>query len=570
MIAGSSRSTDSSGVRATSWPTARLPIIRCSASAAGTDGAAAARCGAASGACSCSRSCTRRGLCRTRRPKASAEGRRNGRPGGSGPGNGWRIAEADSRVRFATLPAMPRPHPLRSLLILSLAALAFALAQTMLIPALTELAKSLNTDASGVAWTVTAYLLAAAVCTPVFGRLGDMFGKRRLLVVALGIFVAGSVLSALGTSLEVVVAGRVLQGAGGGIFPLCFGIIRDEFPRERVAGSIGLISATFGIGGGAGLILGGVITDHASYHWIFWLGAITAVLAAIATEIFVPESPVRTPGRVDFRGAFVLALGLTAPLLAIARANDWGWGSARTLGLFAIGVVILAAWVRLQRRTAEPLVDIEMLRRPPVLMTNVATLLVGFGMFGSFILIPQLAEAPTSTGYGFGLTATGAGLLMLPGALVMLVAGPLSGVLGTRYGSRLPLATGAAITSFGLLMMALAHGTEGAMIAWNLVMSIGIGLAFAAMPNLILEAVPAEETGQATGVKKLVRSVGASLGSQISAAVLAGSVVAAGLPTDEGYRDAFLVSAGVALAAAITALLIPSRRGRMAALPVHA
>ena len=171
---------------------------------------------------------------------------------------------------------MPRPHPLRSLLILSLAALAFALAQTMLIPALTELAKSLNTDASGVAWTVTAYLLAAAVSTPVFGRLGDMFGKRRLLVIALGIFVAGSVLSALGTSLEVVVAGRVLQGAGGGIFPLCFGIIRDEFPREKVGSSIGLISATFGIGGGAGLILGGLITDHVSYHWIFWLGAISA------------------------------------------------------------------------------------------------------------------------------------------------------------------------------------------------------------------------------------------------------------------------------------------------------
>jgi MFS family permease len=173
---------------------------------------------------------------------------------------------------------------MRSLFILSLSALAFALAQTMLIPALTDLARSLHTDASGVAWTITGYLLSAAVCTPIFGRLGDMFGKRRLLVVALGLFAAGSVVSALGTGLEVVVIGRVLQGAGGGIFPLCFGIIRDEFPRERVASSIGLISATFGIGGGAGLILGGLITDHASYHWIFWLGAITAVVAAIMTE----------------------------------------------------------------------------------------------------------------------------------------------------------------------------------------------------------------------------------------------------------------------------------------------
>ena len=453
---------------------------------------------------------------------------------------------------------MPRPHPLRSLLILSLAALAFALAQTMLIPALTELAKSLNTDASGVAWTVTAYLLAAAVCTPVFGRLGDMFGKRRLLVVALG------------TSLEVVVAGRVLQGAGGGIFPLCFGIIRDEFPREKVGSSIGLISATFGIGGGAGLILGGLITDHASYHWIFWLGAISAALAAVCIELFVPESPVRTPGRVDVRGAIVLGLGLTAPLLAIAKANEWGWGDTRTLGLFAVGAVILSFWVWLQRRTPEPLVDIEMLRQPTVAMTNFATILVGFGMFGSFILIPQLAEAPKSSGYGFGLDATGAGLLMVPGALVMLVAGPLSGVLGTRFGSRVPLALGAITTSVGLLLMALVHGTQLEIVVWNLVMSTGIGLAFAAMPNLILEAVTPEETGQATGVNTLVRSVGASLGAQISAAVLAGSVVAGGLPTDAGYTDAFLVSAFVALAAAITAFLIPARRGRMAAVPVHA
>ena len=233
----------------------------------------------------------------------------------------------------------------------------------------------------------------------------------------------------------------------------------------------------------------------------------------------------------------MLAIGLSAPLLAISRANEWGWGDPRTLGLFAVGIVVLSFWVWLQRRTPEPLVDIEMLRQPTVAMTNVATVLVGFGMFGSFILIPQLAEAPTSTGYGFGLDATGAGLLMVPGALVMLVAGPLSGVLGTRFGSRVPLALGAITTSFGLAMLALVHDTQAEIVVWNLVMSTGIGLAFAAMPNLIVEAVSAEETGQATGVNTLVRSVGASLGAQISAAVLAGSVVAGGLPTNAGlYR----------------------------------
>ena len=354
-----------------------------------------------------------------------------------------------------------RPHPMRSLLILSVAALAFALAQTTLIPALGELAGELHTDASGVAWTLTAYLLSAAVCTPIFGRLGDMFGKRRLLVISLGVFAAGSVVAALAHTLGLLVAGRVLQGAGGGIFPLCFAIIRDEFPREKVSSSIGLISATFGIGGGAGLIIGGVLVDGASYHWIFWLGAAMAVVAAVLTQLLIPESPNRQPGRIDVRGAAVLAVGLALPLLAIARANDWGWGSARTLGMIAAGVVILAGWVALERRTEQPLADVELLARPPVLMTNIATLLVGFGMFGSFILIPQLAEAPDSTGYGFGLDATGAGLLMLPGALVMLVAGPLAGRLVRRFGGKVPLALGAFISAVGLLLMAVDHGTPG-------------------------------------------------------------------------------------------------------------
>ena len=453
-------------------------------------------------------------------------------------------------------PTLDRPHPMRSLLILSVAALAFALAQTTLIPALGELAVALRTDASGVAWTLTGYLLSAAVCTPLFGRLGDMFGKRRLLVIALAVFAAGSVVSALAGSLGLLVAGRVLQGVGGGIFPLCFAIIRDEFPADRVSSSIGLISATFGIGGGAGLIIGGLLVDNVSYHWIFWLGAAMAVLAAVLTELLIPESPNRTPGRVDLVGAAVLGAGLVLPLLAIARANDWGWGSAQTLGLVAAGAVILAGWLRLQRRTPQPLADVELLSRPPVLMTNLATLLVGFGMFGSFILIPQLAEAPERTGYGFGLGATGAGLLMLPGALVMLVAGPLAGALVRRFGGKLPLALGAAVSAAGLLLLGLDHGTETAMIAWNIVLSIGIGLAFAAMPNLIFDAVPMAETGEATGFNTLVRSVGASLGSQVAAAILTASAIGA-LPSDDGYTAAFLVSAGVATAAALVAVLIP-------------
>jgi EmrB/QacA subfamily drug resistance transporter len=447
---------------------------------------------------------------------------------------------------------------MRSLLILGGAALAYSLAQTMLIPALGELTTQLGTDASGIAWVLTAYLRAAAVATPVAGRLGDMFGKRRMLVISLLLFGAGSTVAALGRSLELVVVGRALQGLGGGIFPLCFGIIRDEFPRERVASSIGLISAIFGIGGGAGLVAGGLIADHLSYHWIFWLGTITAALAALATHLWVPESPERTPGRIDVRGAVLLGAGLVLPLFAISRANDWGWGAPRTLGLIAAGLVVLAVWVAVERRTEQPLADIPTLLEPPVLMTNIATLLVGFGMFGSFLLIPQLAELPESTGFGFGLGATGAGLLLLPGALVMLFAGPISGALGTRFGSKLPLAMGAATTSAGLVGLGLNHGSEATVVLWAFVMSTGIGLAFAAMANLIVEAVPPSQTGEATGINTLARSVGAAIGSQVCAAILAGSAVAgSAVPTNAGFTAAFLVSAAVAALAACIAVVIP-------------
>ena len=432
-----------------------------------------------------------------------------------------------------------------------MAALAFALAQTTLIPALADLIKEFDTDSSGVAWTLTGYLVSAAVFTPIVGRLGDMFGKRRMLVLSLSVFAAGSVVAALGSSLELVVAGRVLQGVGGGVLPLCFGIIRDEFPADRVSRSIGLVSATIGIGGGLGLVIGGLLVDHASYHWIFWLGAVPAVLAAVLAHVLIPESPVRTPGKVDLRGAAVLAVGLVAPLMAISQASDWGWLDPRTLGLFALGIVVLAGWVVLQLRTAEPLADVRLLAKRPVLMTNVATLLVGFGMFGSFTLLPQLTEAPESTGYGFGLTATGLGLLMLPGALVMLFAGPLSGVIANRRGPRVPLGLGALVAAVGLTLLAVDHGSEASIIAYNTILSVGIGLAFAAMPNLIVAAVPLERTGEATGFNAVVRSVGASLGSQVTASVLAGSAAAgSSVPADSGFTAAFAVGAAVAVVAA--------------------
>lgn len=449
----------------------------------------------------------------------------------------------------------------RSLAILALAALAFALAQTSVAPALGDMAVSLHATAQNVTWALSGYLVAAAVLTPVFGRLGDMFGKRRLLVVSLVLFALGGVVAALGDNLATVVTGRVVMGAGGGIFPLCFGIVRDEFPQERRAGAVGLISATAGIGGGLGLLMGGLLVDHASYRWIFWAGTMMAVVAAVAARFLLPESPVRTPGKVDIPGTVLLGAGITAPLIAISEATSWGWTSGRTLGLIAGGLVLLVVFVLVERRVAEPLVDMAVLSRRPVLMTNIATLLIGFGMFGVFLLVPQLVETPAASGYGFGGDATRAGLLMLPGCLMMLVAGPLSGVLTQRYGGKVPLALGGVVTAAGMALLAAQHGSQGAVLGCTMVVFVGIGLAFAAMPNLIVDAVEASKTGEATGVNTLVRSVGSSLGSQVIASILAHSITARHpLPTEHAYTTSFLVAGAGALVAAVFTLLIPRSR----------
>jgi EmrB/QacA subfamily drug resistance transporter len=436
----------------------------------------------------------------------------------------------------------------------------------MLVPALTELRVSLHTTTVMVTWLLTSYLVSAAVCTPVFGRLGDMFGKRRMLLVSVGAFAVGNLVSALATDVGVVIVGRVVQGAAGGMFPLLFGIIRDEFPPEKVGGGIGLVSSTLGIGSGVGLLLGGVLVDAFSWHAIFWLGAAASLVSVVAIWALVPESSLRSEGRVDWVGALVLSLGMVLVLFGISEGKTWGWGSPRVLGMVLGGVLVLALWLPLQARTRDALVNVTTLRSPAVLMTNLATLLIGFGMFGAYVLLPQLVEAPTTTDYGLGVSATTAGLLILPGSLSMLVFGPLSGSLGSRFGHKVSLLIGCVLSTIGLTAIAEWHHTELQVMGWWFVVTVGIGFAFAAMPNLIVASVPSDQTGQATGFNAVVRSVGNSVGTQVTAVIIASSAVGTQVASDSGFRNAYYLCAGVTAVSAVLTLLIP--RTKAAHLPV--
>ncbi|MFN2538923.1 MAG: MFS transporter [Mycobacteriales bacterium] len=452
------------------------------------------------------------------------------------------------------------PDPRRTLAVVSLPAMSFSLSQTMLVPAFPELQRALHTSAVMVTWLLTSYLVSAAVCTPVMGRLGDMFGKRRMLLVSVAAFAVGSVVAALAGNVGVVIVGRIVQGAAGGMFPLLFGIIRDEFPPEKVGAGIGLVSSTIGIGSGVGLLLGGALVDGFGYPAIFWLGAAASLLSVVAIWRLVPESRTRTPGRVDVVGAAVLSVGLVLVLFGVSEGGPWGWGSLWVWALLGSGLLVLVLWLPMQARTRDALVDVTTLRNPTVLVTNVATLMIGFGMFGAYVLIPQIVESPRESGYGLGGTATHAGLLILPGSLSMLVFGPLSGSLGSRFGHRLSLVIGCVLSTLGLAVLAAFHGSDVQVLVFWFIVTIGIAFAFAAMPNLIVSAVPSSQTGQATGFNAVVRSVGSSVGTQLTAVLVASSAVGSSAPRDSGFTRAFLVCAAVSGLSAVLALVIPRSR----------
>jgi EmrB/QacA subfamily drug resistance transporter len=463
-----------------------------------------------------------------------------------------------STADFSTEPEH-RQHYNLTFAVLVLAGCTFALLQSLVAPALPEIQRDLHTTPTAVAWVLTAYLLSASVLTPIIGRLGDMFGKEHTLVASLSVLGLGTLVAALAHSIEILILGRVIQGAGGAVFPLAFGIIRDEFPRHRVARGIAFLSALLGIGGGAGIILAGPIVDALGYHWLFWFPLIMVIVAVIATIMFVPESPIKTPGRINWLGAALLAAWLVCVLIAVSEGSNWGWSSTKTVGLFLAGAILAVVWVRNESRAAEPLVDMKMMRIRGVWTVNAAAFLVGAGMYSSFVLIPQFVSEPSSSGYGFGASVSQAGLFLAPSTLGMLLLGPVAGRLSERVGSRVPLILGGLTTTLSFVLLAVAHSEHWQIYLASAILGAGIGLAFASLANLIVEAVPPEQTGVATGMNTVMRTLGGSVGGQIGASVLAGSVVA-GVPTEAGFTSAFAIAAGACALATIAALAVPRRR----------
>ena len=460
-----------------------------------------------------------------------------------------------------------RQHYNLTLAVLVLAGTAFAFQQTMVFPALPEFQRELGGSTAWVTWVLTAFLVSAAVTTPILAKLGDQFGKDRMLLVSLTIFLVGCIGAAAAWNIWSLIGFRAFSGAGGALFPLSFAIIRDELPPERVKVAIGLLSAVFGVGGGFGIVLSGVIVDHLSWRLLFVLGSIPVAAALALVHRYVPVSPIRTPSRVDVPGALLLSGGLVTFMVALTEGSDWGWTSGLTVAVGAGSAALFLLWGLVELRSASPMVDLRTLAYRPVLLTNITTLISGFALFSCFVLLPAFVASPASRGYGFGASATLAGVYLLPSSVAMLVSGPVAGLAGRRFGSKWPLAGGMLIVAVAALVLSQAHDEPFNVLAASAGLGLGVGAAFAAMVALIAENVDPREMGVSTGMNTVVRMVGSVVGGQLGAALLTTRTIpGTSLPAESAFTWAFGLSAVAALAASALALSISRRPLRRPAL----
>ena len=444
--------------------------------------------------------------------------------------------------------------------LIALAALVAALTSSILVPLLPQMAVSLHASSAAIEWVLTSTLLVAAVAVPVFGRLGDLYGKKRMLVIAMITLIAGSLVSALTDNIAVMIVGRSIVGLSMAAIPLGISLIGTIMPPGKAGQGIALISSMLGIGGALGLPLAGLVAEHSDYHALFWICAAGGVIAIAGIIPLVAEPPRLATGRFDILGTLILAVTLMALLVPLSEAGVWAWGDPRTVGLLAAFAVIAVMFVAVERRTASPVIDTRVNARPALLLTNIASLCVGFAMFATLIGTADYVEAPRASGYGFGLSIVGSGLCMVPGGLMMLWMSPVSARLSARFGPKRTLALGAAVVAAGFLWRIALTGQLWQVVVGSALAGTGTGIAYAAMPSLILLGAPASELAAANGLNSLARSVGSSLASAVGGTILASSLITAGgyaLPSLAAYRVLFAISAGSAIAGAILSLFVP-------------
>jgi len=461
----------------------------------------------------------------------------------------------------------PGPPPRAILATVASAALAYSFMQTLVLPALPVFERELDASPTAAAWIVSGFFLSSSINIPIFGRLGDSFGKVRVLTIVLIVLAVATVGAALAPSLEVLIFFRVLQGVAGSVFPLSFGIVRDQLPTERVGFGIGVVSAIFGIGSGFGYVASGVVLELLSWRWLF-VFALIPVAIAIVLVPRLPESRELAPGRPDWLGGLLLSLGLLALLVGLTEGKEWGWTSPAVLGLFAGGLAILALWTAAERRIRDPMVDLDVFGRPAIALLSVCTFLIGYAMFAVYSIMPAFVSAnPAETGYGFSASPIEIGVFLLPVAVAMLLSGPPAG--GARNISPINvLRFGIVALAVSLTLIAFVHDDRWLLYAWLGLLGIGTGVTLAVLGRLAVEAVRADQTGIAGGINTLMRTVGGAVAAQASAVITAGFLLSDGVRAEKGFVIAFVVAAIGGVAALVATF--PLARAQVGLTPAFA
>jgi MFS family permease len=453
-----------------------------------------------------------------------------------------------------------QPSQIAAVTVVCIAGLMVSLTMSVLIPVLPQVAVALHSSTTSTEWLLTSTLLAAGVAVPIVGRLGDLYGKRLLLMMCAGFLTIGSLICALSHSLIPMIIGRGVTGLSLAAVPLGISLITVTLPARRALLGVALVSATLGIGGALGLPLAGFVGEHADYHLLFWILLGGGLISMLGSWVFLTEPPQRGKSRFDLSGAILLAVALLCLLLPLSEAAVWGWGSPRTLGLLALAIVLLVSFVLLERRTRSPLVDIAANAKPALLRTNIASLCIGFAMFASFIGTAAYVQAPKASGYGFGTTIVVSGLCMLPSGLAQLALSPVSAIISRRSGPKITLCLGSLVVAAGFASRIFLTAGLWEIVLGTTIAGAGIGIAFAAMPALISLGAPRSEIAAANGLNSLSRASGGSLASAIGGTVLASSVVVVGgvaFPSLASYQILFALCAVAAVLAALIALLVP-------------
>lgn len=458
-----------------------------------------------------------------------------------------------------------RPSDRAMIATLASSGLVAAFMQTLVTPVIPELPRLLSTTLADSSWVLISTLLAAAITTPISGRLGDMYGKRFIVLILLSIMAVGSVVCAFSDTLIPMIVGRSLQGIGLGVIALGISILRDVIHPKNLSAAVAIVSATLGVGGAIGLPIAAVIAQNLDWHYLFWLAAVLS-LATVGLVIWIiPVSTLKTAGRFDFIGSIVFAIALVGILLSISQGSEWGWSSPLTLGLLIGGVVVLVGWGWFELNTVNPLIDLRVAARRPVLLTNLASIAVGFAFFITTAALPVLLEAPSTTGVGLNQSLIVASLCLMPLGIVMFLLSPVAARLSNARGPRTSLIVGGAVIAISFAVGTLLMSEVWHVILISTLVGVGVGFAYAAMPTLIMHSVPPRETAAANGLNSVMRTLGSTIAASVVGIILSSDVVRSGgieIPTAAAFQWVFAMGAVVVLVGVIIALFIPRRERR--------